>query len=194
MSAVHGVVRGHLVTSVGVSRSRIAEPWTLNALAHEVNLSRSQLVRSFDAIEARVIELPGVAVEDLAVATQALPGSQGKRPGAPLPWVPRGTVSRAATGEHAAGCLRWAERYLPTGVQRSAVRQVGARLMDAVDPTLVDQATAAVTSVAGISGVRELRIRWIGHTPRAEVDAGLTVTQAHDLAHHAETHLLASAA
>src|SRR5438445_3234886 len=31
------------------------------------------------------------------------------------------------------------------GVLRSAVRQVGARLMDAVDPDLVDQATAAVT-------------------------------------------------
>jgi cation diffusion facilitator family transporter len=80
------------------------------------------------------------------------------------------------------------------GVLRSAVRQVGARLMDAVDPALVDQATAAVTSVPGIKTVRELRIRWIGHTLRAEVDAtvdpDLTVTQAHDLAHHAETHLL----
>jgi cation diffusion facilitator family transporter len=80
------------------------------------------------------------------------------------------------------------------GVLRSAVRQVGARLMDAVDPDLVDQATAAVTSVTGISGVRELRIRWIGHTLRAEVDvtvpADLTVTEAHDLAHHAEAHLL----
>ena len=80
------------------------------------------------------------------------------------------------------------------GVLRSAVRQVGARLMDAVDPALVDQATAAVTSVAGVKAVRELRIRWIGHTLRAEVDAtvdpDLTVTQAHDIAHHAETHLL----
>jgi hypothetical protein len=35
------------------------------------------------------------------------------------------------------------------GVLRSAVRQVGARLMDAVDPALVDQATIAVTGVAG---------------------------------------------
>jgi len=80
------------------------------------------------------------------------------------------------------------------GVLRSAVRQVGARLMDAVDPALVDQAAAAVTSVTGIDHVRELRIRWIGHTLRAEVDAtvdpALTVIQAHDLAHHAETHLL----
>ena len=80
------------------------------------------------------------------------------------------------------------------GVLRSAVRQVGARLMDAVDPALVDQATAAVTSVEGIDDVRELKIRWIGHTLRAEVDAtvdaSLSVVKAHDLAHHAEAHLL----
>jgi cation diffusion facilitator family transporter len=80
------------------------------------------------------------------------------------------------------------------GVLRSAVRQVGARLMDAVDPGLVERASAAVTSVTGIGEVRELRIRWIGHTLRAEVDvtvpAELTVTEAHDLAHYAEAHLL----
>ncbi|HVA09077.1 MAG TPA: cation diffusion facilitator family transporter [Acidimicrobiales bacterium] len=80
------------------------------------------------------------------------------------------------------------------GVLRSAIRQVGARLMDAVDPALVDQATDAVTSVTGVTEVRELRIRWIGHTLRAEVDAtvdpALSVTQAHNIAHHAETHLL----
>ena len=81
------------------------------------------------------------------------------------------------------------------GVLRSAVRQVGARLMDAFDPELVDQATAAMLTVGGINGVRELRIRWIGHTLRAEadvtVDPALSVGQAHDLAHHAEQHLLA---
>jgi divalent metal cation (Fe/Co/Zn/Cd) transporter len=66
--------------------------------------------------------------------------------------------------------------------------------MDAVDPALVDQASAAVSGVPGINSVRELRIRWVGHTLRAEVDVtvdpGLTVTQAHDIAHHAETRLL----
>ena len=81
------------------------------------------------------------------------------------------------------------------GVLRSATRQVGARLMDAVDPALVDRAHSAITSVEGIGAVRDLRIRWIGHTLRAEadiiVDADLTVGQAHDLAHHAEDHLLA---
>lgn len=44
-----GVVRGHVVTAVGLLRTRLAEPWTLDALADEVHLSRSQLVRSFDA-------------------------------------------------------------------------------------------------------------------------------------------------
>ena len=81
------------------------------------------------------------------------------------------------------------------GVLRAAVRHVGARLLDAVDPELVDRARAAVTSVPGISDVREIHIRWIGHTLRAEVDAtvdpALTVGEAHDLAHHAERHLLA---
>ncbi len=80
------------------------------------------------------------------------------------------------------------------GVLRSAVRQVGARLMDAVDPELVEQAGAAMADVDHVLGVAALRIRWIGHTLRAEVD--LTVTpelslrEAHEVAHHAEQHLL----
>ena len=80
------------------------------------------------------------------------------------------------------------------GVLRSALVQVGARLMDAVDPRLVDDAVGAVGSVDGIDEVRELRIRWIGHTLRAEADVTvsptLSVGDAHDLAHHAEAHLL----
>jgi transcriptional regulator GlxA family with amidase domain len=57
-----GVVRGHVVTTVGLLRTRLAEPWTvgllrtrlaepwtLSSLAGEVHLPRSQLVRSFDA-------------------------------------------------------------------------------------------------------------------------------------------------
>jgi cation diffusion facilitator family transporter len=80
------------------------------------------------------------------------------------------------------------------GVLRSAVRQVGARLMDAVDPRLVADATAAVLGVEGVHQVREIRIRWIGHTLRAEVDAtvdaALSLIEAHDIAHHAEAHLL----
>jgi cation diffusion facilitator family transporter len=81
------------------------------------------------------------------------------------------------------------------GVLRSAVKQVGARLMDAVDPAVIDQATAAIATVEGVRDIRELRLRWIGHSLRAEadvsVDPSLSVTEAHDLAHHVEEHLLA---
>jgi cation diffusion facilitator family transporter len=81
------------------------------------------------------------------------------------------------------------------GVLHSAAKQVGARLMDAVDPDLVDQATAAIAGVDGIHTVDDLRIRWIGHTLHAEaditVDAAATFAEAHDIAHHAEAHLLA---
>jgi cation diffusion facilitator family transporter len=81
------------------------------------------------------------------------------------------------------------------GVLRSAVRQVGARLMDAVDPALVERAADAIRTVDGVETIRDLRIRWIGHTLRAEADLTvaptLTVGQAHELAHHAEAHLLA---
>ena len=46
---MHGVVRGHVVAAVRVLHERLAEPWTLNSLAEEIHLSRSQLARSFDA-------------------------------------------------------------------------------------------------------------------------------------------------
>src|SRR5579875_1218815 len=48
-TAPRGVVHGHVLTAVQLLSSRIAEPWTLSALADEVHLSRSQLVRAFDA-------------------------------------------------------------------------------------------------------------------------------------------------
>jgi divalent metal cation (Fe/Co/Zn/Cd) transporter len=47
----------------------------------------------------------------------------------------------------------------------------------------------------GIQSVRDLRIRWIGHTLRTEADVtvsqDLTLTEANNLAHRAEDHLLA---
>ena len=80
-------------------------------------------------------------------------------------------------------------------VLRSAVSQVGARLMDAVDPALVEQARRSLVGVDGVRNVDQLRIRWIGHTLHAEaditVDPAVTFAQAHDIAHHAEAHLLA---
>jgi cation diffusion facilitator family transporter len=81
------------------------------------------------------------------------------------------------------------------GVLRSAVAQVGARLMDAVDPEVIDQAQAAIRSVDDVQAVNDLRIRWIGHSLYAEtdvsVDPGLSLVAGHDVAHHVEQHLIA---
>jgi len=79
-------------------------------------------------------------------------------------------------------------------VLRTASRDVFRRLMDGVDPDVVDAAEHVLLETPGVQGVRRLRIRWLGHTMHAEadleVDQGLSLPQAHDIAHHAEAHLL----
>ncbi|MET7763591.1 cation diffusion facilitator family transporter [Streptomyces sp. NPDC005393] len=79
-------------------------------------------------------------------------------------------------------------------VLRDACREVFRRVMDAVDPALVEGAEAALRDVAGVREVGELRLRWIGHRLRAEVavvvDGTLTVREAHQVAVEAEHALL----
>ncbi|GHB27002.1 cation efflux system protein [Streptomyces viridiviolaceus] len=79
-------------------------------------------------------------------------------------------------------------------VLRDAAREVFRRVMDAVDPALVDRAERVLAEVPGVRGVGELRLRWIGHRLRAEValvvDGETTVRQAHRVAVAAEHALL----
>lgn len=76
----------------------------------------------------------------------------------------------------------------------SATKAVGARLMDAVDPRLVDRCRIAILSVQGVRGVADIKLRWVGHSLRAEADVfadpHLTLTEAHEIAHHVEAHLV----
>lgn len=76
----------------------------------------------------------------------------------------------------------------------SAGRDVFRRLMDAVDPQLVDHAESRLRGVPGVRSVRTLRIRWIGHTLHAEADVevapDISLEDAHRIAHGAEQHLL----
>ncbi|MFF8265211.1 cation diffusion facilitator family transporter [Streptomyces virginiae] len=79
-------------------------------------------------------------------------------------------------------------------VLRGAAREVCRRLMDSVDPALVDNAERALRGVDGVRGLGQVRMRWIGHALRAEadivVDPQLTVVQAHELAVAAEHALI----
>ena len=79
-------------------------------------------------------------------------------------------------------------------VLRGAARDIYRRLMDAVEPELVDQAEAALRTVEGVEAVDSLRLRWLGHRLRAETDvtvAGtLNVIEGHAIAVEAEHRLL----
>jgi cation diffusion facilitator family transporter len=79
-------------------------------------------------------------------------------------------------------------------ILRGAATEVFRRLMDAVDPATVEFTRQAAASVPGVRGVGQVRMRWIGHTLRAElavtVDADLTVDRAHRLAHDVEHRLV----
>ncbi|TGD88505.1 cation transporter [Mycolicibacterium sp. CH28] len=71
-----------------------------------------------------------------------------------------------------------------------AARDVFARLLDAVDPALVDTAYHTLEERPGVLGVQRVRMRWIGLRLGADVeldvDPQLSLRQAHELAHDAE--------
>ena len=79
-------------------------------------------------------------------------------------------------------------------VLRQAAREIYRRLMDAVDPALVDQAEQALRAVPGVLDVGQVRLRWIGHQLRAEceivVDPAGTAVASHQVAVAAEHALL----
>jgi cation diffusion facilitator family transporter len=75
-------------------------------------------------------------------------------------------------------------------VLRSAARDIYRRLMDAIDPALLDAAELALTAQPGVGEIRSVRMRWIGHELHAEADltveGGTSLDEAHRIAHQAE--------
>ncbi|GAA3853368.1 cation diffusion facilitator family transporter [Saccharothrix violaceirubra] len=80
-------------------------------------------------------------------------------------------------------------------VLRDSAREVFGRLLDAVDPATVDLAERHARDVPGVVRAERLRMRWIGHSLRAElavlVDPVLDVAAAHRIAHDVEARLKA---
>jgi cation diffusion facilitator family transporter len=79
-------------------------------------------------------------------------------------------------------------------VLRSAARDIYRRLMDAVDPELVDQIGTQLRTTPGIVAVERIRVRWIGHQLHVDadvvLDARLGLTDAHDILEDARHKLL----
>ncbi|CMN27714.1 cation efflux system protein [Mycobacterium tuberculosis] len=78
-------------------------------------------------------------------------------------------------------------------VLRTAARDVFRRLLDGLDPAMVDAAEQALAARPGVQAVRSVRMRWIGHRLHADaeldVDPALDLAQAHRIAHDAEHEL-----
>src|SRR5579859_13975 len=79
-------------------------------------------------------------------------------------------------------------------VLKDAAGQVWQRLMDAVDPDMIQRAWEAARHADGVEGVTDLRARWLGHTIVADAqivaDCELTLTQAHAVAERARHAML----
>lgn len=79
-------------------------------------------------------------------------------------------------------------------VLRDAARELYRRLMDAVEPDLVDRAEGVIRSTPGVVDVTEVRLLWHGHKLLAEagvtVDSMLSLIEAHHLSHQVEHELV----
>jgi cation diffusion facilitator family transporter len=79
-------------------------------------------------------------------------------------------------------------------VLKQATAQMLGRLMDAVEPELVDRVEDTARSVPDVQDVTRVRLRWIGHALEASmaitVDCDMTVTQGHRVSEEVRHRLL----
>ena len=73
-------------------------------------------------------------------------------------------------------------------------KSIFARLLDGVDPEIIDEINHAVNHVQGVCGVTDVRIRWLGHRLQAELNIAvspkLTVEEGHGIAEEVRHQLL----
>ncbi|MDQ3666801.1 MAG: cation diffusion facilitator family transporter [Acidobacteriota bacterium] len=75
-----------------------------------------------------------------------------------------------------------------------SAKSVFIRLLDGVEPNVVDEISEAAKQTPQVEEVTEVRVRWLGHNLHAElnlaVNPQLTLTQAHEVAVEAQRNLL----
>jgi cation diffusion facilitator family transporter len=175
------VVAASAVTCAIVAVQRLAEPRTVThlpwvAAAGVIGFAGNELV-------ARYRIAVGHRIGSAALVADGLHARTG------------GFASLAvvlAAGGAALG-WRWADPVIGLIVTAAivvvltdAAREVYRRLMDRVDPGLVDRAERELRLIPGVRDVACLRLRWVGHHLRAEaavvVDAALSLMAAHEIA------------
>lgn len=75
-----------------------------------------------------------------------------------------------------------------------SAKAVFSRLLDGVDPEVTEEIKHAISHVSGVKDITEVRIRWLGHRLRAEVnvavDPNLSVEEGHEIAIEVQHQLL----
>jgi divalent metal cation (Fe/Co/Zn/Cd) transporter len=66
------------------------------------------------------------------------------------------------------------------------VKSIGARLMDAIDPQILEHAEHALEHTSGVTGVREVRLRWVGHRLTGSAVISTDAAGLHEADHVAE--------
>ncbi|WP_424359966.1 cation diffusion facilitator family transporter [Methanocella sp. MCL-LM] len=78
-------------------------------------------------------------------------------------------------------------------ITKDAAKSMWYRLMDAVDPIIVQRAEAIITEHSDVKSVQRLQMRWIGHRLQAEaviaIDSELNTTQCNEISEHISHHL-----
>ena len=79
-------------------------------------------------------------------------------------------------------------------ILKSAAADIYRRLMDSVEPDLVDRVRRVLIDVPGVEAVEAIRIRWVGHdlhaTAEIIADCELTISAAHAIGEEAHHRLL----
>ena len=79
------------------------------------------------------------------------------------------------------------------GIVWGSARMVVSRMLDGVEPEVIDRIRAVSAQVQGVTDVTEVRARWLGHRLRADINLSvqpeLRVDAAHEIAETVEHQL-----
>lgn len=183
MIAASAVVAGYESVRRLVDPAPLTYPWVVIA-AGVIGFAGNELVASYRIRVGRKIGSAALVADGLHARTDGFTslavvgGALGVLAGFPLADPLIGLLITVAI----------------LAVLRGAATDIYRRLMDAVDPGLTHEATAALAATPGVIDIEHVRLRWIGHRITAEagivVDELLDLVTAHDIATNAHHQLL----
>jgi cation diffusion facilitator family transporter len=187
--SIVGFMAASTAVAVYEAVSRLAHPTPLHdtagvAIAGVVGFAGNELVSVYRTRVGRRIGSAALVADGRHARTDGLTSLA----------VVAGALAVAAGAPDADPAAALAIAVVIVVVLLATTRQVYRRLMDSVDPELVDEVERVLRASPGIENVEKVRVRWVGHELRAEIevasDSRLSLVEAHDIATEAHHRLL----